>query len=116
MAESENQEEFDFYGEKLSEGGTKERCRWLADKFGVSWQIVPGALLNMLKSDSKGKTAAVTLALLKMNKLIISDPENGNTNAKDVSSQKICFFRLNYRDRECPGSLHRSEAVLIKNY
>ncbi|NUM71142.1 MAG: VOC family protein [Ignavibacteriaceae bacterium] len=75
MVECENQDEIDYYWEKLSEGGLKERCGWVKDKFGVSWQIVPVRLLNMLNSGVKEKTAAVTLALLRMYKLIITELE-----------------------------------------
>lgn len=75
VVECENQDEIDFYWEKLSEGGLQERCGWVKDRFGVSWQIIPVTLLNMLNSEERKKTAAVTIELLKMNKLIISDLE-----------------------------------------
>jgi predicted 3-demethylubiquinone-9 3-methyltransferase (glyoxalase superfamily) len=67
----ENQEEVDYYWEKLSEGGDKGQCGWLTDKYGVSWQIVP-TILGVLMSDKDAeKVARVTQAMLQMNKLDI---------------------------------------------
>ncbi len=67
----ENQEEVDYYWEKLSEGGEKGPCGWLTDQFGVSWQIVP-AILGVLMSDKDEKKAArVMQAMLQMTKLDI---------------------------------------------
>ena len=48
----ETQEELDMLWEKLSEGGEKQRCGWLKDKYGLSWQIIPSALGEMLQDDS----------------------------------------------------------------
>ena len=68
----ENQEEVDYYWEKLSEGGEKGQCGWLIDKFGISWQIVP-TILGILMSDKDEKKAArVMQAMLKMRKLDIN--------------------------------------------
>ena len=67
----ETQEEIDELWERLSEGGEKQVCGWLKDKYGVSWQIVPSALGEMLTEAPPGKMEKVMEALLKMGKLDI---------------------------------------------
>jgi predicted 3-demethylubiquinone-9 3-methyltransferase (glyoxalase superfamily) len=68
----ETQEEVDHLWEKLSEGGEKGQCGWLKDKYGVSWQIVPTALIEMLGDRDAEKARRVTQAMLKMGKLDIA--------------------------------------------
>jgi predicted 3-demethylubiquinone-9 3-methyltransferase (glyoxalase superfamily) len=67
----ETQEEIDDFWERLSAGGKTERCGWLKDKFGLSWQIVPSALGEMLQGKDAGKSKRVMNALLQMDKLDI---------------------------------------------
>ncbi|MCC6486266.1 MAG: VOC family protein [Candidatus Hydrogenedentes bacterium] len=67
----ETQEEIDELWEKLSAGGTKERCGWLRDRYGVSWQIVPPVLGELLQSQDGNASKRVTEAMLKMDKLDI---------------------------------------------
>ena len=67
----ETQPEIDDLWEKLSTGGTKERCGWLKDKFGVSWQVVPSILGKLLQSPDPEKSKRVMAAMLQMNKLDI---------------------------------------------
>ena len=68
----ETQEEVDNLWEKLSEGGgEKEQCGWLKDKFGVSWQIVPNVLGEMLQDKDTEKSERVIKALLQMKKIDI---------------------------------------------
>ena len=69
----DTQEEIDFYWEKLTEGGDKNAqvCGWLKDKFGVSWQVVPVALIKMLQDNDSKKTERVMKAMLQMHKLDI---------------------------------------------
>ena len=69
----ESQEEVDYYWGKLSEGGDKtaQRCGWLKDKYGVSWQIVPTILGKMLQDKDAKKSESVMKALLQMKKLDI---------------------------------------------
>jgi predicted 3-demethylubiquinone-9 3-methyltransferase (glyoxalase superfamily) len=66
----DTQEEIDELWEKLSEGGSKGRCGWLKDKYGLSWQVTPRDLGKWMSSE---KSKAVLDAILKMDKLIISD-------------------------------------------
>jgi predicted 3-demethylubiquinone-9 3-methyltransferase (glyoxalase superfamily) len=67
----ETQEEVDELWEKLSEGGEREQCGWLKDKYGVSWQIVPTVLTAMLRDEDANKTRRVMRALLQMQKIEI---------------------------------------------
>lgn len=69
----ETQEEVDELWEKLSAGGKKSRCGWLKDKFGLSWQIVPTALTELMSDPDPKKSNAVMQALLKMDKIVIDD-------------------------------------------
>jgi predicted 3-demethylubiquinone-9 3-methyltransferase (glyoxalase superfamily) len=68
----ETQKEIDSYWEKLSADPTAEQCGWLKDKFGLSWQIVPAILDEMLKDKDKKKIARVTEAFLQMKKFDIA--------------------------------------------
>lgn len=65
------QKEIDRLWEKLSEGGNRDRCGWLKDKYGVSWQIVPNVLGKMLQDPDPKKSRRVMEAILKMNKIDI---------------------------------------------
>ena len=68
----ENQEEIDYFWEKLSsEGGQEVQCGWLKDKYGLSWQIVPTILPELVKSDDPKKSERVMKALMQMKKLDI---------------------------------------------
>jgi predicted 3-demethylubiquinone-9 3-methyltransferase (glyoxalase superfamily) len=66
------QAEVDELWEKLSEGGQKSQCGWLKDKFGLSWQVVPSALIKMLQDKNAAKSARVMSAMMQMNKLDIA--------------------------------------------
>ena len=65
------QKEIDYFWKKLSAGGKKSRCGWLKDKFGVSWQIVPPILGELLNDEDDAKSQRVMQAMLKMDKLDI---------------------------------------------
>jgi len=67
----ETQEEIDYFWEKLSAGGEESQCGWLKDKFGLSWQIVPPILGEMLNNDDDAKSKRVMQAMLQMVKLDI---------------------------------------------
>jgi predicted 3-demethylubiquinone-9 3-methyltransferase (glyoxalase superfamily) len=73
FVDCKTQDEVDHFWEKLSEGGRKDRCGWLTDKFGLSWQIVPTVLNEMLRDPDPTKAQRVMEAMLKMDKLIIKD-------------------------------------------
>jgi predicted 3-demethylubiquinone-9 3-methyltransferase (glyoxalase superfamily) len=68
MVYCDNQEEIDFYWEKLSAVPEAEQCGWLKDKYGLSWQIVPTVMDKMMKDRDPERLARVTQAFLKMKK------------------------------------------------
>jgi predicted 3-demethylubiquinone-9 3-methyltransferase (glyoxalase superfamily) len=68
----ETQDEVDELWEKLSAGGEKGRCGWLKDKYGVSWQIVPSALGEMLNDPDPAKSQRVMQAMLQMDKIDVA--------------------------------------------
>jgi predicted 3-demethylubiquinone-9 3-methyltransferase (glyoxalase superfamily) len=72
VATCETQEEIDETWSRLSEGGEEGPCGWLKDRFGVSWQVVPNALGQMMGDPASGNSAKVMEALLKMRKLDIA--------------------------------------------
>jgi predicted 3-demethylubiquinone-9 3-methyltransferase (glyoxalase superfamily) len=66
------QEEVDHYWEKLSEGGQTQACGWLKDKFGLSWQIVPTALKELMSDPDPEKKGRVMGAMMQMVKIDIA--------------------------------------------
>ena len=67
----ETQQEVDELWEKLSEGGEKQNCGWLKDKFGLSWQVIPTLLIEMLQDIDAEKSSRVMKAMLQMYKIDI---------------------------------------------
>ena len=70
------QEEVDNFWEKLSAGGEKSKCGWLKDKYGLSWQIVPVILSELMRDKDPEKSKRVMQAMLKMDKLDINTLKN----------------------------------------
>ena len=68
------QDEIDYYWEKLTEGGEESMCGWLKDKFGVSWQIVPSIIAELMSDPARAER--VTQAFMKMEKLDIETMKN----------------------------------------
>jgi predicted 3-demethylubiquinone-9 3-methyltransferase (glyoxalase superfamily) len=75
QVDCESQEEVDDYWSKLSEGGEEGQCGWLKDKFGLSWQIVPARLIELLQDPDREKSQRAMEAMLKMKKIEIDDVE-----------------------------------------
>lgn len=71
--ECEDQEEVDYFWARLSAVPESEQCGWLKDKFGLSWQIVPRQMGEILGSPDRKKALAATNAMLKMKKIVIAD-------------------------------------------
>jgi predicted 3-demethylubiquinone-9 3-methyltransferase (glyoxalase superfamily) len=73
LVSCETQDEVDYFWDKLGEGGDEKarQCGWLADKYGLSWQIVPTALSKLMTSGTPAQREAVMQALLKMKKIDI---------------------------------------------
>jgi predicted 3-demethylubiquinone-9 3-methyltransferase (glyoxalase superfamily) len=71
----ETQEEVDYYWEKLFEGGDEQaqQCGWLKDKYGASWQVVPGVLLEMINDPDSEKSQRAMKAMLQMKKIDIDE-------------------------------------------
>jgi predicted 3-demethylubiquinone-9 3-methyltransferase (glyoxalase superfamily) len=74
----ETQQEVDELWEKLSEGGERQRCGWLKDKYGLSWQIIPSALGRLLQDRDAGKSGNVMKAMLQMEKIDIAGLERAH--------------------------------------
>ena len=72
MVACDTQDEIDAFWEKLSAGGEKGRCGWLKDKFGVSWQVVPSMLSELMGGGDAARANRVMTALMRMNKLDIA--------------------------------------------
>jgi len=70
-----DQKEIDYYWERLTQGGEESVCGWLKDKFGLSWQVVPEKLNDMMEDDNEAKVEAVTNSFLKMRKLDLAELE-----------------------------------------
>lgn len=77
----EDQEEVDYFWEKLGEDGEPGRCGWLKDKFGVSWQIIPKALGQLMQDPDQKKAGRVMQAMLGMNKIEIAGLEQAANQA-----------------------------------
>lgn len=69
----DDQEEVDYYWDKLVAGGKPNHCAWLDDKFGMSWQIVPKQLMTLLSDPDPVKAQRVMQAMFKMSKIIVAD-------------------------------------------
>ena len=66
------QKEVDYFWGKLSKGGKKGRCGWLKDKYGVSWQVVPATIGQMLQDKDSAKTERLMRAILRMDKIDVN--------------------------------------------
>ncbi len=69
----EDQAEVDYYWDTLSAGGKQMQCAWLTDKFGVTWQIVPKQLGQLLSDPDPAKAGRVMQAMMRMGKIVIAD-------------------------------------------
>lgn len=70
VIDCKDQEEVDYYWEKLTaDGGEESQCGWLKDKFGVSWQVLPQALNELMSDPDQAKAGRVMQAMLKMRKI-----------------------------------------------
>ena len=77
----ESQKEVDHFWEKLSAGGQEVQCGWLKDRFGVSWQVVPTVLSEMLQDKDPEKSKRVMAAMLKMKKIDVDGLKRAYGNA-----------------------------------
>jgi predicted 3-demethylubiquinone-9 3-methyltransferase (glyoxalase superfamily) len=70
-----DQDEVDYYWSRLSDGGREVACGWVTDRYGVSWQVVPSVLLDMISDADPAKAGRVTEAMLKMTKFDVGEIE-----------------------------------------
>ena len=77
----ETQAEVDEFWEKLSQGGEQHQCGWIQDKFGVSWQIVPRVLVELLSDADERKAKRAMAAMLQMTKIDIEALRNAQRDA-----------------------------------
>jgi len=71
MVQCKTQREIDYYWKRLTEGGEESHCGWLVDRYGLSWQIVPEMLFEVLGDDDEEKSSRAMQAMLAMRKLDI---------------------------------------------
>jgi predicted 3-demethylubiquinone-9 3-methyltransferase (glyoxalase superfamily) len=69
----ETQEEIDYYWDKLSEGGEQGPCGWLKDRFGLSWQVVPTGMEEVLADPDPARAQRAMAAMLKMSKIDVAE-------------------------------------------
>jgi len=80
----ETQEEVDRYWEQLSAGGKEQPCGWLKDRYGLSWQVVPTVLVELLNDSDPEKSQRVMSALMQMSKIEI-EPLRGAYEGKEAA-------------------------------
>ena len=90
--ECETQEEIDLYWDRLSDGGEEGPCGWLKDRYGLSWQIVPSAMDEMLRNGTKEQIARVTVAFLAMKKFDLAELQRAyaGTATEDGAARSRC--------------------------
>jgi predicted 3-demethylubiquinone-9 3-methyltransferase (glyoxalase superfamily) len=75
MVNCNDQDEVDYYWDRLVDGGEESQCGWLKDRFGVSWQIVPDRLFELIGDPDPARATAATKAMLGMRKIVIAEIE-----------------------------------------
>jgi predicted 3-demethylubiquinone-9 3-methyltransferase (glyoxalase superfamily) len=71
-----DQDEVDYYWNRLVDGGVESQCGWLKDRFGLSWQIVPERLFELLEDPDPARAVAATRAMLGMRRIVVADLED----------------------------------------
>lgn len=70
-----DQDEVDYYWDRLVDGGEESQCGWLKDRFGLSWQVAPERLFELLSDPNPARAAAAAKAMLGMHKIVIAELE-----------------------------------------
>jgi predicted 3-demethylubiquinone-9 3-methyltransferase (glyoxalase superfamily) len=81
MVSCKDQQEVDYYWNRLVDGGEESQCGWLKDRYGLSWQIVPDRLVELVNDPDPARAAAATKAMLGMRKIVIAELEEASKNA-----------------------------------
>jgi predicted 3-demethylubiquinone-9 3-methyltransferase (glyoxalase superfamily) len=76
MVNCKDQDEVDHYWGRLVDGGEESQCGWLKDRFGLSWQIVPDRLFELVNDADPARATAATKAMLGMRKIVIAELED----------------------------------------
>ena len=71
----QDQSEVDYYWDALADGGEESVCGWLKDRYGVSWQIVPTSLYELVSDPDRGRALAATRAMLRMRRIVVAELE-----------------------------------------
>jgi predicted 3-demethylubiquinone-9 3-methyltransferase (glyoxalase superfamily) len=71
-----DQDEVDYYWDRLVDGGAESQCGWLKDRFGLSWQVVPDRLYELIEGPDRARATAATKAMLGMRKIVIAELED----------------------------------------
>ena len=80
-----DQDEVDYYWERLTDGGEESQCGWLKDRFGLSWQIIPDRLYELLSDPDRARAAAATTAMYGMRKIAIAGLEEAAESAGQLA-------------------------------
>ena len=75
MVRCADQDEVDYYWNRLVDGGVESQCGWLKDRFGLSWQIAPDRLFELIGDSDPARAAAATKAMLGMQRIVIAELE-----------------------------------------
>jgi predicted 3-demethylubiquinone-9 3-methyltransferase (glyoxalase superfamily) len=81
MIGCKDQDEVDYYWDRLVEGGEESQCGWLKDRFGLSWQVTPDRLFELQSDPDPARAAAATKAMMGMRKIVIAELEEAAANA-----------------------------------
>ena len=71
-----DQDEVDYYWSKLVDGGEESQCGWLKDRYGLSWQIVPERLYELIEGPDPAQAAAALAAMMEMRKIVVAELED----------------------------------------
>jgi predicted 3-demethylubiquinone-9 3-methyltransferase (glyoxalase superfamily) len=88
MVPCETQKDVDYYWEKLLQGGSPQECGWLTDRFGVSWQVVPTVVFEMMKDKDAAKRDRVMKAVMSMVKLDVETLKAAYEGAEVAAGRK----------------------------
>jgi predicted 3-demethylubiquinone-9 3-methyltransferase (glyoxalase superfamily) len=81
MISCKDQDEVDYYWDRLVDGGEESQCGWLKDRFGLSWQVTPDRLFELITDPDPARAAAATKAMHGMRKIVIAELEEAAANA-----------------------------------
>ena len=82
MIHCKDQDEVDYYWDRLLDGGEESQCGWLKDRFGLSWQVVPDRLLELQVDPDPARAGAATKAMMRMGKIVIAELEDAVVDAR----------------------------------